>query len=246
MTLFCSYCIIIIINFKKERTTEDFSCADVPFYRGNLSIRPFHLKGRLSDASEQRSRASGRNGSRLSCKYVAHRNVGGKEDLEGPPCRLGSRVTPFWGLMDERALLYIVTLYKQMQKVQCLCWSGTICAWIFKALGWESFNAAIKSRTFAEDPDIRSGHIETRTQWPGMNKNMEGPEKVSRICLTWLSLQLFGETVVMWGPGVAFGFRSLLANDGFGVTMQSFLLNAMILIADLGWCLHPLPSASLL
>lgn len=34
-----SYCIIIIIN-KKERTTEDFSCADVSFYPYNRSIRP--------------------------------------------------------------------------------------------------------------------------------------------------------------------------------------------------------------
>lgn len=37
---FPSYCIIIIIN-KKERTTEDFSCADVSFYAYNHSIRPF-------------------------------------------------------------------------------------------------------------------------------------------------------------------------------------------------------------
>lgn len=113
-----------------------------------------------------------------------------------------------------------------MQNVQCFCWSWTICAWIFKALGWELFNAAIKSRTFAEDPDIRSRHIETRTKWPGMNKNMEGPGKVCRIYLTWLSLQLFGETVVMWGTGVGFCFRLLLANNGFGVTMQfSFKCN---------------------
>lgn len=55
------------------------------FLSGHLSIRPFHLKGQLLDASEQPSRARGRNGSHLSCKYVAHKNVGGKEDLEGPP-----------------------------------------------------------------------------------------------------------------------------------------------------------------
>lgn len=40
MGFFPPYCIIIIIN-KKERTTEDFSCADVSFYAYNRSIRPF-------------------------------------------------------------------------------------------------------------------------------------------------------------------------------------------------------------
>lgn len=83
---------IIIINLKKR--ARDFSCADVSFYRYNLSIRPFHLKGQLFDVSEQRSSARGRNGSRRSCKYLTHRNVGGKEDLKGPP-QVGLRGHPF-------------------------------------------------------------------------------------------------------------------------------------------------------
>lgn len=80
-----SYCIIIIINKK-----EDFSYADVSFYPYNRSIRlflwpllkdSFTLWGSRGPVPGARVAANPR---LLSCKYHTHRNVGRKEDLEGP------------------------------------------------------------------------------------------------------------------------------------------------------------------
>lgn len=147
--------------------------------------------------SEQRSSARGRNGSRRSCKYLTHRNVGGKEDLKGPP-QVGLRGHPFWGLTDDRTVLYCISLrYKEMQNVQCCCLSRTICAWKFKALKSELFNAAVKSGTLAEDPDIRSRHTETMTKSSGINKNMEGPGNGVTIYSNLAHSKLFGETGVL-------------------------------------------------
>ena len=86
---FPSYCIIIIIN-KKERTTEDFSYADVSFYLYNHSIRPFpwpvlkdSFKMWVSRGPVPGARVAA-NPRLLSCKYHTLWNVGRKEDLEGP------------------------------------------------------------------------------------------------------------------------------------------------------------------
>lgn len=138
----------------------------------------------------------------------------------GSPLSEGSRMT------EHYCIVYHYLIQGNAEGRVFLLKRNHLCMNI-KALRWEWFNAAIKSRTFAEDPDIRSRHIETRTKLSGINQNTEGPVRVGRIYLTWPSLQLFGETVVMWRTGVGFCLRLPLANNGFGVTMQSFHLNAI-------------------
>lgn len=114
--VFSSYCIIIIIN-KKERTTEDFSYADVSFYPYNRSIRPFpwpllkaSFKMRVSRGPVPGARVAA-NPRLLSCKFNNRRNVGRKEDLEGPTqvCNK-SPGPPFWVLnrWPGGTVLYII------------------------------------------------------------------------------------------------------------------------------------------
>lgn len=116
---FSSYCIIIIIN-KKEGTTGDFSYADVSFYPYNRSIRPLSwpllkdsFKMWVSRGPVPGARVAA-NPRLLSCKYHSHRNVGGKEDLEGPcrPCRSATRLLgrPFEGSTDDQVVLYCISL----------------------------------------------------------------------------------------------------------------------------------------
>lgn len=116
------------------------------FLRYNLSIRPFRLKGQLFDVSEQGSCARGRNGSRGCCKYAAHRNVGGKEDLEGPP-QVGLQDHPL--LEDSRMTEQYCIVYHYVTR-KC----GTYVPFEAEPSVHEYLlNVAIKSGTFA-GPDI--------------------------------------------------------------------------------------------
>lgn len=106
-----SYCIIIIIN-KKERTTEVLlrRC----FF---LSVQSRHPAFPLCKDSFEMWVSRGpvpgarvaANPRLLSCKYHTHRNVGGKEDLEGP-LQVWLPVRPFWALHRRPGgtVLYII------------------------------------------------------------------------------------------------------------------------------------------
>jgi len=123
---FPSYCIIIIINKKKRTFLAQMF----------LFIRTIAASGLFPPPSltEEALRSEGSRGSvpgarvaadprLLSCKYHTDRNVGRKEDLEGPMqvCSKSPRPPPFECTTDDQVVLYCLSLCHAGAEHNMLC-----------------------------------------------------------------------------------------------------------------------------